>query len=111
MNPAERQRLKVCLAEEIERCRAEIDRLRGSASPVEVDSAVGRLSRMDTIVNQGVSNQALARARQRLLLLDRALKNADQPGFGECTECGEPIPVRRLLLVPETELCVHCASE
>ncbi|SKA85303.1 transcriptional regulator, TraR/DksA family [Paucidesulfovibrio gracilis DSM 16080] len=111
MNDADRDRMKRCLAEEMERCRAEIARLETTADPVAVDSAVGRLSRMDTLVNQGVSGQSLSKARRRLLLLDRALRNADYPGFGECVECGNPIPVKRLLLVPETEYCVHCAPE
>jgi DnaK suppressor protein len=28
--------------------------------------------------------------------------------FGTCEECGNPIPVARLMIVPETSLCVAC---
>jgi DnaK suppressor protein len=28
--------------------------------------------------------------------------------FGTCEECGNPIPVARLMIVPETSLCVTC---
>ena len=30
---------------------------------------------------------------------------------GECEECGDPIPLPRLLAVPETTLCVACQRE
>ncbi len=31
--------------------------------------------------------------------------------FGDCEECGEPIPIERLLVVPGTTLCVDCQKE
>lgn len=31
--------------------------------------------------------------------------------YGVCEECGEPIPPERLLIVPETLLCVECQRE
>lgn len=111
MNDAERARLKQCLEEEVRNCSAEIVRLEASLIPVAVDSAVGRLSRMDTLMNQGVGQLSLGKARRRLLLLRQALDSTDQPGFGECTLCGDTIPLRRMLLVPETRLCVECAED
>ncbi|MBY5161504.1 TraR/DksA family transcriptional regulator [Salsipaludibacter albus] len=39
-------------------------------------------------------------ARQRL---------ADDPTFGTCMECGEPIGVERLLARPSTTTCIDCA--
>ncbi|WP_415713596.1 TraR/DksA family transcriptional regulator [Maridesulfovibrio sp.] len=30
--------------------------------------------------------------------------------FGECEECGEGIPIARLLALPESRFCVHCAE-
>ena len=31
--------------------------------------------------------------------------------FGECEECGDPIPLERLLIVPGTTLCVACQRD
>ena len=31
--------------------------------------------------------------------------------FGICEECGDPIPAERLLIVPETNLCITCQRE
>lgn len=31
--------------------------------------------------------------------------------FGECEECGDLIPLARLLIVPETSLCIDCQRE
>ena len=35
-------------------------------------------------------------------------KISKDQAFGECEECGRPIPPERLLIVPETVLCVRC---
>jgi DnaK suppressor protein len=34
--------------------------------------------------------------------------DADPEMFGLCTECEEPIPAKRLDLMPYVELCVEC---
>lgn len=42
------------------------------------------------------------------LLVNKVLKDQE---FGICEECGDPIPVERLLIVPETVLCITCQRE
>jgi DnaK suppressor protein len=42
--------------------------------------------------------------------LERALARIDHPDFGLCRECEEPIPSARLMILPETDLCVQCAE-
>ncbi len=46
--------------------------------------------------------------RQKLKLIDAALKRLDEGEFGLCTECEEPIPHRRLNIVPWAAYCVAC---
>jgi DnaK suppressor protein len=36
---------------------------------------------------------------------------SDNEAFGMCEECGRPIPLERLLIVPDAELCVSCQRE
>jgi DnaK suppressor protein len=60
-------------------------------------------------------NQVIAsrRNKQRALELGRVIAairkiDADPDEFGECLECGEEIPIRRLELMPWATHCVKC---
>lgn len=78
--------------------------------PIAPDNAVGRLSRMEALTTKGVNEAALATARQRLGKLKYALANLDSDDFGICMDCGEPIPMARILIMPESTRCVNCAE-
>ena len=41
---------------------------------------------------------------------ERALEKADVGTYGMCDRCGGPIPRARLLAVPESVLCIGCAT-
>ena len=44
--------------------------------------------------------------------LDRLIQKISRDEkFGECEECGDLIPLERLLIVPETSLCIDCQRE
>lgn len=49
-------------------------------------------------------------ARAQLARLDRALTEIDDPGYGACQRCGEPIGWPRLEALPGTVLCRDCAA-
>ncbi|MFF3753771.1 TraR/DksA family transcriptional regulator [Streptomyces sp. NPDC002018] len=52
----------------------------------------------------------LARAREHLDDLDRALERLERGDYGRCEVCGEPIPAERLEARPAARTCVRCAS-
>ena len=83
-----------------------------AAAIVELDQTrVGRLSRMDALQDQAMSQE---RARRRELQLNRiaaALKRIEGDDYGYCTECGEDIAFRRLVFDPATTLCIDCAND
>ena len=82
-----------------------------SAGTVELDqSRQGRLSRMDALQGQAMAQASLARARQQLARVDAALGRCERGEFGECQDCGEDIPHRRLEVDPAAALCVGCAE-
>lgn len=111
MEKAQRETLKKRILEEIESLRKHVASMESNASSVEPDVAIGRLSRMDTMVNQSIADASLSQSKQRILNLERAMVRIDEdPEFGECEECGEPIPIGRLLALPEAQLCVECAE-
>jgi len=56
---------------------------------------------------------ASSRNRNRSAVLGRVMEalariDDDPASFGLCTECGEPIPDKRIELMPYVELCVEC---
>ena len=81
-----------------------------AARPVELDqSAVGRLSRMDSLQNQSLTRNLQEREQAKLGLVVAALRRMDASTYGVCTECGEGIPFPRLLVFPEAPTCSRCA--
>ncbi len=79
------------------------------SAPVSPDDAIGRVSRMDAINNKSVTEATLRQARTRLSKLQFALTQVDDELFGFCSNCKQPIPEQRLLLLPESRHCVRCA--
>jgi len=111
MTERQKTEFKAFAEAEIRELKAEIPRLKELVKPVAPDNAIGRISRMDNIVNQSVAEAQLSKAKVRLVRLTEALKRVDEDEeFGNCLECGDPIPMARLRAMPETELCVECAE-
>lgn len=72
--------------------------------------SVGRLSRMDAMQQQAMS-QAQERARSaELLRIDQAFRRLADGEYGYCQECGEEIPDKRLEIDPSAVSCVKCAG-
>ena len=78
---------------------------------VELDQqSVGRLSRMDAMQQQAMS-QATERTRQHdLNRIKAAMVRMDEGDYGYCIECGEEIAIRRLEIDPIAERCINCAQ-
>ncbi len=80
-------------------------------APVELDQvSVGRLSRMDALQQQAMSEETRRRRVRALPAIDAALDRMAQGEYGYCQECGEEIPEARLLLDPATAFCVDHAQ-
>ena len=80
------------------------------AATVELDQTrVGRLSRMDALQLQAMSQEALRRRQIELTNIATALGRIDSGDYGFCTECGDQIVFGRLKIDPAGPLCVNCA--
>lgn len=78
---------------------------------VELDqTAVGRLSRMDSLQNQALSAGLREREAARLGQIITALQRVSAGEYGTCTSCGADIPFERLFVFPETPECASCAG-
>lgn len=111
MKPEERQELKQNIEEAIEAQKILIASLAETSKPVAPDNAIGRLSRMEALNDRAVSEASLNAARHKLSRLETALGKVDQPDFGLCVSCDNPIPSGRILLMPETTRCVPCSEK
>jgi len=79
--------------------------------PLALDqAAVGRLSRMDSLQNQGLTRNLQERERFRLAHLEGALQRMDEGTYGLCADCGVALPFGRLYVVPESPTCASCGA-
>jgi DnaK suppressor protein len=110
MPPEQRQQIRQRIETRMEELKITIAQLEETSKPVSLDQPIGRLSRMDAIANQAISGQRLTDSKRTLMRLERALDKVDDEHFGVCAECGEDIAIGRLLVMPESTLCVDCAE-
>lgn len=71
-------------------------------------NAVGRLSRIDSLQNQGFARNLQERERAKLAHIQGALKRLQAGTYGLCTDCGGEIPFGRLYVFPEAPTCASC---
>lgn len=102
--------LKQKILDEILKTETTISDYKEMTKPVAPDVAIGRISRMDAINNNSVATAALRQAEIKLKNLNRVLSTVGTKDFGICLKCHKPIPVGRILIRPESLLCVNCAS-
>ncbi len=80
-----------------------------SSQTVQLDqTAVGRISRMDAMQVQAMAQANVRSLRQRLEMVDNALRMVEEGEYGDCRRCAEPIGYRRLKAKPETPFCLDC---
>jgi DnaK suppressor protein len=64
---------------------------------------------MEALNDKSVNEHLLAKTRIRKMKLEAALSAVENPDYGLCKICRQPIPVGRLLMLPEADTCVDCA--
>lgn len=110
MTTEERAALKIKIDEIILQTGAKIKQLEDATKPISPENSLGRISRMDAINNKSVAEAALGSAQRKLANLKFALTKIDSPEFGNCSRCSNPIPAGRLMFMPQSSTCVHCAD-
>lgn len=101
--------IKKKIEQEIEKTQSAISDYRELAKPEAPDVAIGRVSRMDAINNKSVVEAALRKAEEKLKNLERVLSMVGSDDFGICLKCKNEIPIGRILIRPESLLCINCA--
>ncbi len=106
----DKKKLKKTIIDKIKQLESEIEEIKKLAAPIEPENAIGRISRMYAINNKTINDRLLRNAAEKQKKLNLALSRLDEPQFGLCTLCEKPIQEARLLLMPESSLCVECAK-
>lgn len=105
----DRQAIQVRLQQQIQDTQELVTKYSELTKPIAPENAIGRVSRMDAINNKSVNEAALKKAKIKLNNLQVALGKIDEPDFGMCIRCQQPIPEGRILLMPQAIICVRCA--
>jgi len=96
--------------EELEReIREDMDANPEDSGVVDLDSSIGRLSRMDALQNQQMALELKRRQENQLLGIENAFKRLAKGQYGLCGKCKKPIEENRLEVFPYTVTCVRCA--
>ena len=110
MNKEDKQDIKKRILEELKKTEELILDYKESTKPISPENAIGRVSRMDAINNKSVVEAALRKAKEKFNKLKLVLDRVNDADFGLCMRCGNPIPVGRILLMPQSRNCVRCAQ-
>ncbi|MCW8900784.1 MAG: TraR/DksA family transcriptional regulator [Gammaproteobacteria bacterium] len=82
-----------------------------SSKTVELDqSKVGRLSRMDALQGQAMTQETKHRHEEGLRNITAALSRIESGDYGYCSSCDELISTARLEVDPAASLCINCAT-
>ncbi|MCP3874358.1 MAG: conjugal transfer protein TraR [Desulfobacteraceae bacterium] len=111
MNSEEKQKLKQIMHQKIQNLKQQVETFKNLSKPVSPDNAIGRLTRMEAINSKSINAASLEKAKQTLETLKHSVNRLDSPEFGMCNNCEEPIPFKRLLIMPESNLCVACVQK
>jgi DnaK suppressor protein len=81
------------------------------STPQGLDSAIGRISRMNYSNNKSVVEFGIRKAEQEIQSLERWLFIYETDKFGKFSSYGNEININRLLLIPVSTQCIHCAGK
>ncbi|MBS3771513.1 MAG: TraR/DksA C4-type zinc finger protein [Bacteroidales bacterium] len=110
MTEEEKKQLREKLLQEKKKVEKRIENLKDLTKPIAPENSIGRVSRMDAINNKSINDAALRTAENKLKNIEEALGKTHHKDFGKCRRCGQPIPMGRLAVMPESVLCMRCAQ-
>ncbi|MEM7414775.1 MAG: TraR/DksA C4-type zinc finger protein [Gemmatimonadota bacterium] len=111
LTPAQTSELRDELERKLARLQKSMKVTDEALRTVELDqTAVGRLSRMDSLQNQSLSKGLREREIVQLSQIREALQRMEHGTYGACSECGDAIPFERLFVFPEAPECAACVT-
>ncbi|NQV50530.1 MAG: TraR/DksA C4-type zinc finger protein [Candidatus Marinimicrobia bacterium] len=109
MNTEEKQLLRERIHSEISSANEQVLELEELTQPIVPDAAIGRISRMEAMNTKSVNELLLSKTKTKLQKLETSLSFIDRADYGLCRTCKKPIPLGRMMMLPESDKCVDCA--
>ena len=109
MNDKEKKSINTVINRDINELIVKIKKLTEDTKPISPENAIGRVSRMDAINNKSVLEASLINSKVRLKKLKIIKDKMNNKDFGLCIRCNKPIPIQRLIILPESIKCVNCS--
>ena len=111
LTQAQTDELHQRLRSDREEIEAQLEASRDGARPVGLDEPIGRLTRMDAMQQQKMTQANRRSLEARLQQVTGALTALGEGEYGFCVRCEEPVGYPRLKARPETRLCLLCQEE
>ena len=111
MNKRDLQRFRKLLVEQRDQIQGNTKKTLFGDIHVDPDDFPDEIDTASSEVNLQFTGRLREREQGLLAKVDSALMKIEQGLFGECTNCGEDIGVKRLKARPVAELCIECKSE
>jgi len=108
MTDKEREDIRKRIELEIQTLTKSVAMLEDLTEPTVQSDANDWFTSKESNPSKSINEQALAKSRQRLSLLNSVLRRIDKPDFGICAVCKKPIPVERIKAVPTATRCISC---
>lgn len=96
--------LKYKLSDRLSELRSEVSDAIGKALHLAAESQPARMSRRDSAHDVADLDRDLAELRQ----VHAALRRIADGIYGDCVDCGVPIPLKRLMTQPAADRCSEC---
>ena len=111
MNKRDTQRFKKKLIEQRDQLQGNQKRALSGDIHVDPDDFPDEIDTASSEVNLQFTGRLREREQGLLSKIDAALRKIEDGTFGQCTNCGEEIGVKRLNARPVAELCIECKAE
>ena len=110
MTQDQKKEIKHHILQNLTELESQIEQLQEKVKPIAPDCSLGRLTRMEAMGEQEVSQRILDETFLRQTRLRNALSRIDSEMFGICIECEEEIGMGRMRVRPESIRCIDCAN-
>lgn len=102
--------IKQRISSEIEKTKRFIKACKTLSQPIAPDCSIDHSLRMEALVENELTLKTLKKSELKLQQLQHVLRIADSKQFGICKNCKSTIPIQRILIRPESILCVSCSD-
>ena len=108
LTPKQLEELHRALAADRLRLEDSLQLTKEGSKPVDLNTPIGRLSRMDAIQQQEMTKASRSTLETRLRQVEASLDAHRKGVYGSCRSCNEPIGYPRLKARPEAPFCLIC---